>query len=66
LLLLQRLVRQFNFAQSSPAVPPSRVASNGLFACIEVIDLDSQECVTLLSDYIQKSSIWHEDIGEEL
>ncbi len=33
---------------------------------IEVIDLDSQECVTLLADYIRANpAIWNEDIGQE-
>ena len=33
---------------------------------VEVIDLDSQECVDLLANYIQKNpAVWNEDIGEE-
>lgn len=33
---------------------------------IDVIDLNSQECIKLLSDYIEKHpEIWNEDIGEE-
>ena len=33
---------------------------------VEVIDLDSQECVELLASYIQKNpAVWNEDIGEE-
>ena len=33
---------------------------------VEVIDLDSQECVDLLTAYIQKNpAVWSEDIGEE-
>jgi cytosine/creatinine deaminase len=36
--------------------------SNG----IDVVDLDSSECVTLLEDYIRRNpQVWHEDIGEE-
>jgi len=32
---------------------------------VEAIDLASQECISMLADYIQKNSaIWHEDIGE--
>lgn len=32
---------------------------------VEVIDLASQECVTMLADYIAKSpEVWNEDIGE--
>jgi cytosine deaminase len=62
------LVRQFNFARV--IVGESRTFQGGLewlrSLGIEVIDLDSQECVTLLSDYIQKNpKIWHEDIGED-
>ena len=33
---------------------------------IEVIDLQSQECVDLLANYIAANpAVWHEDIGEE-
>src|SRR5436190_20823575 len=33
---------------------------------IEVIDLQSQECIQMLADYIQTHpEIWNEDIGEE-
>lgn len=33
---------------------------------IEVIDLRSRECMSLLADYISKNSeVWNEDIGEE-
>ena len=33
---------------------------------VNVIDLDSQECASLLSAYIRKNpEIWNEDIGEE-
>src|SRR5277367_993710 len=33
---------------------------------VNVIDLDSKECVTLLAEYIQANpEIWNEDIGEE-
>ncbi len=33
---------------------------------VEIIDLDSEECVTLLGDYIRKNpAVWNEDIGEE-
>lgn len=33
---------------------------------IEVIDLNSQECIAMLKDYITKNpEIWNEDIGEE-
>jgi len=33
---------------------------------VEVVDLNSEECVKLLSDYISANpNIWNEDIGEE-
>lgn len=33
---------------------------------IEVIDLGSNECVTLLADYIRRNpEVWNEDIGQE-
>jgi cytosine/creatinine deaminase len=33
---------------------------------IEVIDLNSQECVQMLSDYITANpEVWNEDIGED-
>jgi cytosine deaminase len=32
---------------------------------VEVIDLNSQECIDMLSSYIEKNpKIWNEDIGE--
>ncbi len=62
------LIRQFAFARV--IVGESRTFQGGIAWLrslnIEVIDLDSQECVTLLTNYIQKNpAIWHEDIGEE-
>jgi len=62
------LVRQFGFRRV--IVGESRTFQGGIdwlrALRIEVIDLDSPECVTLLSDYIQKNpTIWNEDIGEE-
>jgi cytosine/creatinine deaminase len=62
------LIRQFAFARV--IVGESRTFQGGIAwlrsLSIEVIDLDSQECVTLLTNYIQKNpAIWHEDIGEE-
>src|SRR5438132_2563197 len=61
------LVRQFGFRRV--IVGESRTFQGGIewlrSLNIEVIDFDSQECVTLLASYIQKNSaIWHEDIGE--
>jgi cytosine deaminase len=33
---------------------------------VEIIDLQSRECVTLLADYIRDNSeVWNEDIGED-
>jgi cytosine deaminase len=33
---------------------------------VEVIDLNSQECIKLMADFIQQHpEIWNEDIGEE-
>jgi cytosine/creatinine deaminase len=63
------LIRQFNFARV--IVGESRTFQGGIdwlrSLNIEVIDLDSDECVSLLSDYIQKNpAIWHEDIGQDL
>jgi len=62
------LIRQFGFARV--VVGESRTFQGGLdwlrSLSIEVIDLDSQECVDLLSAYIQKNpAVWNEDIGEE-
>jgi cytosine/creatinine deaminase len=62
------LIRQFGFARI--VVGESRTFQGGIdwlrSLGIEVIDLDSQECVELLTAYIQKNSdVWNEDIGEE-
>jgi cytosine deaminase len=62
------LVRQFNFARV--IIGESRTFQGGIdwlrSLDIEVLDLDSQECVTLLTNYIQNNpAIWHEDIGED-
>ena len=62
------LVRQFNFARV--IIGESRTFQGGIdwlrSLNIEVLDLDSQECVTLLTTYIQKNpALWHEDIGED-
>ena len=33
---------------------------------VEVIDLENQECVSMLAEFIRGNpSLWHEDIGEE-
>ncbi|HUN63190.1 MAG TPA: nucleoside deaminase [Candidatus Sulfotelmatobacter sp.] len=62
------LVRQFGFRKV--VVGESRNFQGGvewlLSLGIEVIDLDSRECVKLLEDYIRAHpAIWNEDIGEE-
>jgi cytosine/creatinine deaminase len=62
------LVRQFGFGKV--VVGESRNFQGGIAWLrglgIEVIDLDSQECVSLLADYIRANpSVWNEDIGEE-
>jgi cytosine/creatinine deaminase len=62
------LIRQFGFARV--VVGESRTFQGGIdwlrSLGIEVIDLDSPECVDLLTGYIQKNpAVWNEDIGEE-
>ena len=62
------LIRQFGFARV--VVGESRTFQGGMYWLrslgIEVIDLDSQECVELLTAYIQENPVvWNEDIGEE-
>ena len=62
------LIRQFGFARV--VVGESRTFQGGIewlrSLGIEVIDLDSQECVELLTAYIQENPVvWNEDIGEE-
>ncbi len=62
------LVRQFGIR--TLVVGESRTFSGGLdwlrSAGVRVIDLDSQECVSLLQGYIQAHpEIWYEDIGED-
>jgi len=33
---------------------------------VRVMDLDSEECITLLRDYIRENpAVWNEDIGQE-
>ncbi len=60
------LVRQFGF--STVVVGESRNFQGGIewlrSLGVNVIDLDSQECVTLMADYIRANpEIWNEDIG---
>ena len=62
------LVRQFGFR--TLIVGESRNFQGGVewlrSLGVNVIDLDSQECASLLSAYIRKNpEIWNEDIGEE-
>lgn len=62
------LVRQFGFG--TVVVGESRNFQGGIewlrSLGISVIDLDSEECASLLSGYIRtKPAIWNEDIGEE-
>ena len=62
------LVRQFGFR--TLIVGESQNFQGGIAWLrdlgVNVIDLDNQECITLLSGYIQAHpQIWHEDIGQD-
>jgi cytosine/creatinine deaminase len=62
------LVRQFGFG--TVLVGESRNFQGGVewlrSLGVKVIDLDSEECVKMLADYIKANpEIWNEDIGEE-
>jgi hypothetical protein len=62
------LVRQFGFR--TVVVGESRNFQGGVdwlrSLGVNVLDLDSEECVKMLSDYIrQHPETWNEDIGEE-
>jgi len=62
------LVRQFGF--STLVVGESRNFQGGLewlrSLGVKVIDLDSEECVSMLGEYVrQNPEIWNEDIGQE-
>jgi len=62
------LVRQFGIP--TLVVGESRTYAGGLdwlrAAGVRIIDLNSEECVTLMQSYIREHpEIWHEDIGEE-
>lgn len=62
------LVRQFGFR--TLVVGESRNFQGGVewlrSLGVKVIDLDSEECASLLSEYIRANpEIWNEDIGEE-
>jgi cytosine deaminase len=62
------LVRQFGFG--TVVVGESRNFQGGIAWLrslgVEVIDLDSEECVRMLGEYIRANpALWNEDIGEE-
>lgn len=62
------LVRQFGFG--TVLVGESRNFQGGIewlrSLGVKVIDLDSEECVKMLADYIKANpETWNEDIGEE-
>jgi cytosine deaminase len=62
------LVRQFGF--KTVVVGESRTFQGGIdwlsSLGVQVIDLDSEECVSLLGNYIRANpAVWNEDIGEE-
>jgi cytosine/creatinine deaminase len=62
------LVRQFAFG--TVVVGESRNFQGGIdwlrSLGVPVIDLDSEECVSLLREYIRANpAVWNEDIGEE-
>jgi cytosine/creatinine deaminase len=62
------LVRQFGIR--TLVVGESRTFPGGLDwlreVGVRVIDLDSQECVTMMETFIREHpEIWHEDIGED-
>jgi len=61
------LVRQFGFG--TVVIGESRNFQGGIdwlrLLGIQVVDLDSEECVNLLADYIRRNpAVWNEDIGE--
>ena len=62
------LVRQFGFR--SLVVGESRNFQGGMewlrSLGLNVVDLDSSECASLLGEYIRRNpAVWNEDIGEE-
>jgi cytosine/creatinine deaminase len=62
------LVRQFGFG--TLVVGESQNFQGGLdwlrSLNVQVIDLHSHECITLMADYIRANPVvWHEDIGDE-
>jgi creatinine deaminase len=62
------LVRQFGFR--SLVVGESRNFQGGMewlrSLGVQVVDLDSSECTSMLGEYIRRNpAVWNEDIGEE-
>jgi creatinine deaminase len=62
------LVRQFGFG--TLIVGEARNFQGGIewlrSLGIRVVDLDSEECVSMMADYIrERPEVWREDIGEE-
>ena len=62
------LVKQFGFG--TVVIGESRNFQGGVEWLrshgVKIIDLDSKECASLLSEYIRKNpEVWNEDIGEE-
>ena len=62
------LIRQFGFG--TVVVGESRNFQGGIdwlrSLGVKVVDLDSQECVALLGEYIRTNpAVWNEDIGQE-
>jgi cytosine deaminase len=62
------LVRQFGFG--TLIVGESRNFQGGLewlrSLGVRVVDLDSEECATMMADYIRANpAVWNEDIGQE-
>jgi cytosine deaminase len=62
------LVRQFSFG--TVVVGESRTFQGGIdwlrSLGVKVVDLDSEECFSLLGQYIRANpEVWNEDIGEE-
>jgi cytosine deaminase len=62
------LVRQFGFG--TLVVGESRNFQGGVkwlqSLGVRVIDLDSEECVAMMAEYIRSNpAVWNEDIGQE-
>lgn len=62
------LVRQFGFG--TLAVGESRNFQGGVewlrSLGVKIVDLNSEECVFLLAEYVRKNpAVWNEDIGQE-